>query len=71
MLYVVKSGNLLVVDVDCAECRGRQPLGLVSPGCQNRKRTHGVSQKQETDDFASQLESAAEKGSMCIASVVG
>ncbi|ROT35227.1 hypothetical protein SODALDRAFT_254478, partial [Sodiomyces alkalinus F11] len=60
------NGNFMVVDLERAEFRGRQPLSQVSPNSPNRKRKRGISQKVETDDFMKELRSAVEKASSCI-----
>ncbi|KJZ69734.1 hypothetical protein HIM_10874 [Hirsutella minnesotensis 3608] len=57
MLYNPDSGKLMVVDFERAEFRGRQPLGLIVPNLQNRKRKRGILQKKK-DDFARELECA-------------
>ncbi|KAL2129652.1 hypothetical protein VTI74DRAFT_7486 [Chaetomium olivicolor] len=66
ILYDAISGTLMVIDFERAEFRGRQPLGLVSPNGQGRKRKRGLMvQKQGTDDFTEELESAVERVSRC------
>ena len=70
ILYDTTSGKLMIVDFERAEFRGRQPLSLLSPN-QDRKRKRGISQKQEKDDFTRELESAVEKVSRCVEKVKG
>ncbi len=54
VFYDMYSGNLIIVDFERAEFRGRQPLGSIS---QNRKREYGTSQKQSKGWFAVELQS--------------
>jgi hypothetical protein len=57
----------MVVDFERAELRGCQPLGLISPNGQGRKRKRGfMAQKQgkEGDDFPEKLQSVVERVSM-------
>ena len=68
ILCDTNSGNLMVVDFERAEFRGRQPLGSIGPNGRNRKRKRGISQNQGKDEFAGELESAVEKVSRCVAS---
>ncbi|KJZ69320.1 hypothetical protein HIM_11289 [Hirsutella minnesotensis 3608] len=42
MLYNPDSRKLMVIDFERAEFRGRQPLGLIVPNIQNRKRKRGI-----------------------------
>jgi hypothetical protein len=62
-----EGGTLMVVDFERAEFRGRQPLSSIVANVQTRKRKRGKWRKQVKDDFASELESAVEKASRCIA----
>jgi serine/threonine protein kinase len=65
ILYDAISGTLMVVDFERAELRGRQPLGLISPNGQDRKRKRGwMTQKQGKDDFTEELQSVVERVSM-------
>ncbi|KAK4243623.1 hypothetical protein C7999DRAFT_36041 [Corynascus novoguineensis] len=65
ILYDAISGTLMVVDFERAELRGRQPLGLISPNGQGRKRKRGwMAQKQGKDDFTEELQSVVERVSM-------
>ncbi|KAL2256946.1 hypothetical protein VTK26DRAFT_865 [Humicola hyalothermophila] len=62
ILYDAISGTLMVVDFERAELRGRQPLGLISPNGQDRKRKRGwMAQKQGKDDFTKELQSVVER----------
>ncbi|KAK4119690.1 hypothetical protein N657DRAFT_666476 [Parathielavia appendiculata] len=63
MLYDEVRGTLMVIDFERAEFRGRQPLGLISPNGQGRKRKRGL-QKQGKDDFTEELKSVVERVSM-------
>jgi hypothetical protein len=55
----------MVIDFERAELRGRQPLGLINPNGQGRKRKRGwMTQKQGKDDFAEELQSVVERISM-------
>ncbi|KJZ70625.1 hypothetical protein HIM_09980 [Hirsutella minnesotensis 3608] len=69
MLYSPDSGKLMVVDFERAEFRGRQPLRLIVPTVQNRKRKRGRLEKQKKDDFARELESVVRTTSRCAASL--
>ena len=67
ILYDAINGTLMVIDFERAELRGRQPLGLISPNGQGRKRKRGfMAQKQgkEGDDFTEELQSVVERVSM-------
>ncbi|KAL2015081.1 hypothetical protein VTK56DRAFT_6331 [Thermocarpiscus australiensis] len=67
LLYDADSGTLMVIDFERAELRGRQPLGLISPNGQGRKRKRGwMAQKQgkDEDDFTEELQSVVERVSM-------
>ncbi|KAH7012653.1 uncharacterized protein B0I36DRAFT_369779 [Microdochium trichocladiopsis] len=66
ILCDTNSGNLMVVDFERAEFRGRQPLGSIGRSGLNRKRKRGASQKQGKDDFARELESAVDNVSSCV-----
>lgn len=67
ILYDINSGKLMVVDFERAELRSRQPLGVVSPNGQSRKRKREIPQKQgkDKDDFARELESAVGSVGAC------
>lgn len=57
----------MVGDFKRADLHGRQPLGLISPNGQGRKRNRGsMAQKQgkEEDDFTEELQSVVERVSM-------
>ncbi|KAB5560312.1 hypothetical protein GE09DRAFT_1173007 [Coniochaeta sp. 2T2.1] len=66
ILYDANSGKLMVVDFERAEFRWRQPLGSMDSNGQNRKRKRGISQKQEKDEFAQELESVVKAVSRCV-----
>ncbi|PNY19708.1 Uncharacterized protein TCAP_07480 [Tolypocladium capitatum] len=68
ILYNTNSGRLMLVDFERAEFRGRQPLSLIFPNVQSRKRKRGILQKQK-DDFAQELECVVERASRCAASL--
>ena len=68
ILYNTNSSNLMLMDFERAEFGGRQPLGLIVPNVQNRKRKRGILQRKK-DDFARELESAVEGASRCAASL--
>ncbi|KAI1407697.1 hypothetical protein F5Y13DRAFT_123197 [Hypoxylon sp. FL1857] len=59
------SGNLMIIDFERAESHDRQPLGLLSPNGQNRKRKRGLPQKQGKDEFTRELQSVVESVSRC------
>lgn len=61
MLYDAVSGTLMVIDFERAELRDRQPLGMVNPNGQGRKRKRGlILWKQGKDDFTKELQSVVE-----------
>ncbi|KAL2256136.1 hypothetical protein VTK26DRAFT_2138 [Humicola hyalothermophila] len=67
LLYDADSGTLMAIDFERAELRGRQPLGLISPNGQGRKRKRGwMAQKQgkDEDDFTEELQSVVERVSL-------
>ncbi|KAK3315532.1 hypothetical protein B0H66DRAFT_577300 [Apodospora peruviana] len=60
---VLYDRNVMVVDFERAEVRGRQPLGLLSPNGQTRKRKRP--QKQGKDPFTEELQQVVEDISGC------
>ena len=50
----------MIVDFERAELCSREPLGSISPNSQNRKRKHGILQKQGNHRFARELNSVVE-----------
>jgi hypothetical protein len=55
----------MIVDFERTELCSRKPLGSISPNGQNRKRKHGMLQKQGNDVFAKELQSVVDSVSRC------
>jgi hypothetical protein len=55
----------MVTDFERVEFHSRQPLGLLSPNGQSRKRKRGIPQKQGKDEFSQELQSVVESVSQC------
>ncbi|KAK3326780.1 hypothetical protein B0H66DRAFT_618037 [Apodospora peruviana] len=62
---VLYDRNVMVVDFERADVRGRQPLGPLSPSGQNWKRKRGLPQKQGKDSFTEELKMVVEDISGC------
>ncbi|KAF6821137.1 hypothetical protein CPLU01_12564 [Colletotrichum plurivorum] len=56
IMYDKGSGNIMVVDFERAEFRGRQPLGLLGPNAWNQRK-QGRTQEKGKDDFKKEQES--------------
>ncbi len=55
----------MIIDFERAEFYSRQPLGLISPNSQSRKRKWEILQKQGKDPVAEELQFVVETVSRC------
>ncbi|KYK54018.1 hypothetical protein DCS_05968 [Drechmeria coniospora] len=63
MLYNAETGRLMVVDFERAEFRQRDPLGVIVPNVQRRRRKRGAAERKTEEDFARELKSAVDGAS--------
>ncbi|CRK44215.1 hypothetical protein BN1723_000901 [Verticillium longisporum] len=66
LLYDVNSSRLMIVDLERAEFCSRQPLGVISPNRQYRKRKRKMTQRRGKDPFARELHSVVEYVASCM-----